>query len=229
MCPELCSALTSIMTGVIEWDLQWGKSFRVHKSDVKSSNFQSDDSWRRVQALMSDAPTAQRWTYMHRAEMLSYPEATWHRNRLEISLALERWMAKGGPLCAPEPHREASQGAQHTGTPEKRHFNGHKTSVEPPWTEWQRKEFWEQLAVVPHTTLQSTAECLNPSTVQLWAWCLKQTRWGPSVRNAICAGNNSSCMKVLGRVSVWKNKTKPFFVFLKKLSEKKKEIISKDL
>lgn len=64
MSPELCSALISIMTGVIECDLQRGKSFGVHKSDVKSSKFQFDDSWRRVQALVADAyfPISQ---YLH--------------------------------------------------------------------------------------------------------------------------------------------------------------------
>lgn len=112
------------MTGVIEWDLQRGKSFGVHKSAVKSSNFQSDDSWRRVQALMSDAhaPIA---LCMHGAEMLLYPEATWHRNRLEISLALRaEW--PGEHPCELQNHTEKPHGELSTWGPQKGHFKATK-------------------------------------------------------------------------------------------------------
>lgn len=51
--PELSSALISIMTRVIECDLQHDKYFGVPKPGVKSSKFQFNGFWKRVQALTS--------------------------------------------------------------------------------------------------------------------------------------------------------------------------------
>lgn len=170
------------MTGVIEWDLRRGKSFGVHKSAVKSSSFQSDDSkpWCPMLTLPPlSACTEQRCS----ATQKQLGTETGWKSNLPWG-----WVVGGASLWAPEPHREASWGAQHMGTPQKSHFNGHKTALEPPYAEWQRKEFWEQLGVVSHTAIQPSAECLNPSTAELWAWCLKWTQWGPSVRNALHIG-----------------------------------------